>query len=66
MIGATLRERPRHARPFRGGETLRTAGTLLGHDGERPVMTPYDCMLVMPSKRLWPGRTAVRLARRVG
>jgi len=63
MIGATLRERPRHARPV----PAETAGTLLGHDGERPVVTPHDdCMLVMPSKRLWTGQTAVRLARRVG
>ena len=53
------------AQPFTGGEIVPEAGTLLGHDGEREVVTPYDdCMLVMPSKRLWPGQTAVRLARR--
>ncbi len=51
---------------FTGGEIIAKAGTLLGHDGDRTVVTPYDdCMLVMPSKRLWPGQTAVRLARRV-
>lgn len=55
------------AQPFMGGEIIETAGTLLGHDGGREIVTPYDeCMLVMPSKRLWPGQTAVRLARRVG
>ena len=55
------------AQAFTGGEIIEKAGTLLGHDGDRAVTTPYDeCMLVMPSKRLWPGQTAVRLARRVG
>ena len=51
------------AQPFSGGEVLATAGTLVGHDGDRPVYTPADhTMLVMPSKRLWNGQTAVRLA----
>ena len=49
--------------PFEGGEVLAKAGTLIGHDGDRPVVTPKDnTMLVMPSKRLWPGQTAVRFA----
>ncbi|MEZ5649606.1 MAG: hypothetical protein R3E87_03560 [Burkholderiaceae bacterium] len=57
----------RFALPFTGGEVIERAGTLLGHDDDRPVLTPYDdCMLVMPSKRLTRGLTAVRLARRVG
>lgn len=57
----------RFAKAFTGGEIIAKAGTVLGHDGDRPVTTPYDdCMLVMPSKRLWPGQTAVRLARREG
>ncbi|MEM9247661.1 MAG: M14 family metallopeptidase [Pseudomonadota bacterium] len=51
------------SQPFTGGETIPEAGTLLGHDGETPVTTPEDnMMLVMPSKRLWKGQTAVRLA----
>ncbi|MEO1679123.1 MAG: M14 family metallopeptidase [Pseudomonadota bacterium] len=51
------------AEPFTGGELLARAGTLIGHDGEAPVTTPEDnMMLVMPSKRLWKGQTAVRLA----
>lgn len=55
-----------HARDFEGGEVIATAGTLLGHDGDREVVTPHDdCMLVMPSRRLWKGMTAVRLAQRV-
>ena len=52
------------ARPFRGLEVLPEAGTLLGHDGDRAVVTPHDdCVLVMPSRRLWRGQTAVRLGR---
>lgn len=52
------------AEAFQGGEVLGDAGTLIGHDGDRPVVTPYpDCMLVMPGTRLWQGMTAVRLAR---
>ena len=55
----------RFAQTFTGGEVIPTGGTLLGHDGDREVVTPYDgCMLVMPNKRLWKGQTAVRLARR--
>ncbi|MEZ5741913.1 MAG: hypothetical protein R3E68_22385 [Burkholderiaceae bacterium] len=57
----------RFASPFTGGEILPKAGTTLGWDGDREVRTPYDDrMLVMPSKRLYRGQTAVRLARRVG
>jgi len=53
------------AQPFLGGEIIEKRGTLIGHDGETPVVTPEnDIMLVMPSKRLWRGQTAVRLARR--
>lgn len=54
------------ARPFKGLEVLPEAGTLIGHDGERAVVTPHDdCVLVMPSRRLWRGQTAVRLGRYV-
>ncbi|WP_029062933.1 succinylglutamate desuccinylase/aspartoacylase family protein [Labrenzia sp. DG1229] len=53
------------AEPFFGGEVIAKKGTLLGYDGDEPVVTPEDdLMLVMPSKRLWRGQTAVRLARR--
>ena len=48
---------------FTGGEIIAKKGTLIGHDGNRPIHTPADnTMLVMPSKRLWKGQTAVRLA----
>lgn len=54
----------RFARPFTGLELIEQAGTLIGWDGEREVRTPYDrCVLVMPSKRLYRGQTAVRLGR---
>ncbi|MEM8951086.1 MAG: succinylglutamate desuccinylase/aspartoacylase family protein [Pseudomonadota bacterium] len=52
------------AQPFQGMEVLPKAGTLIGHDGTKPVVTPYDnCVLIMPSRRLWKGQTAVRLGR---
>ncbi|MCR9059715.1 MAG: succinylglutamate desuccinylase/aspartoacylase family protein [Rhodobacteraceae bacterium] len=53
------------AKAFSGGEIIAKKGTLLGYDGDEPIVTPEDdLMLVMPSKRLWRGQTAVRLARR--
>lgn len=49
---------------FQGMEVLAEAGTLIGHDGDNPVVTPHnDCVLIMPSMRLWKGQTAVRLGR---
>jgi predicted deacylase len=53
------------AAPFIGGEILPRAGALIARDGGREIRTPYDdCMLVMPSRRLWRGQTAIRLARK--
>jgi predicted deacylase len=49
---------------FRGLEVLSSRGTLIGRDGDREVRTPYDdCVLIMPSRRLGTGQTAVRLGR---
>jgi predicted deacylase len=49
---------------FRGLEVLPSKGTLIGHDDGREVRTPYDdCVLIMPSRRLAKGQTAVRLGR---
>jgi hypothetical protein len=49
---------------FRGLEVLSAKGTLIGRDGDREVRTPYeDCVLIMPSRRLIKGQTAVRLGR---
>ncbi|MGQ0675535.1 MAG: succinylglutamate desuccinylase [Rhodospirillales bacterium] len=47
-----------------GLEVIPAAGTLIARDGAREIRTPYDeCVLIMPSKRLGPGLTAVRLGR---
>jgi predicted deacylase len=49
---------------FRGLEVLPEKGTLIGRDGGREIRTPYDnCVLIMPSRRLIRGQTAVRLGR---
>ena len=55
----------RFTQPFRGGEKIACAGTLIATDGGREVVTPYDdCVLVMPSLRqLRAGVTTVRLGR---
>lgn len=54
----------RFARPFVGMEVIERAGTIIGHDGDRPVRTPYDsCVLIMPNRRRKAGDTAVRLGR---
>ena len=52
---------------FNGLEVIPKAGTVIAYDGEMPVTTPYDdCVLIMPSRRLNPGASAVRLGRYVG
>lgn len=49
---------------FWGEEIIPDAGTLLGTDGGREIRTPYpNCVLIMPSRRLVRGQTAVRLGR---
>ncbi len=49
---------------YLGLEVVPAAGTVIGLDGDRPVTTPYDnCVLIMPSRRLTRGQTAVRLGR---
>jgi predicted deacylase len=54
----------RFVREFQGLEVIPEAGTVIAHDGGRPIRTPYDrCVLVMPSRRLSRGLTAVRLGR---
>ncbi len=57
-------ERFDFAGDFRGLEMLPEKGTLIGRDDGREVRTPYDnCVLIMPSRRLVRGQTAVRLGR---
>jgi predicted deacylase len=56
----------RFVEDYRGLEIIPKAGTVIAYDGEAPVATPYDdCVLIMPSRRLNPGASAVRLGRYV-
>lgn len=54
----------RFTQPFTGLELIEQAGTVIAHDGDHEIRTPYGrCVLVMPSVRqLRPGVTVVRLA----
>jgi hypothetical protein len=58
---------PQFAQPWRGGQVVDKAGTLLGTNGGQPFVTPYDhCVLVMPTVvHATAGATLVRLAREV-
>ena len=51
-------------REFGGLEVIPATGTVLAHDGDEPIATPYG-VLVTPSRRFKPRRTAVRLGRYV-
>jgi predicted deacylase len=52
--------------PYIGLEIIARQGTVIGHDDDKEVRTPYDdCVLIMPSRRLVRGQTAVRLGRYV-
>lgn len=54
----------RFVRTFQGFEVIPEEATLIAHDGDRPIRTPYpDCVLVMPAREPLPGKTAVRLGR---
>ena len=56
----------RFVEDYRGLEVIPTAGSVIAYDGDKPVTTPYDdCVLIMPSRRLNPGASAVRLGRYV-
>lgn len=57
-------EKFRFTEPFVGMEIIEKAGTIIAYDGARPITTPYDnCVLIMPTRNLRPGLTAVRLGR---
>lgn len=52
----------RFAEDWSGLERL-PEGTLIGHDGPTEIRAPHpETVLIMPSRRLWRGKTAVRLA----
>ena len=54
----------RFTEPFVGLEVVKKAGTLIGWDGDIEIRTPHDdCVMVMPSRRLVRGQTAVRFGR---
>jgi predicted deacylase len=54
----------RFVQEYNGFEVIEKAGTVLAYDGDSAVVTPYDnCVLIMPSKRLGKGGSAVRLGR---
>lgn len=60
-------ERFRFTAPFVGMEVIGRAGTVIGWDDGRAILTPYDdCVLIMPARRVKSGQTAVRLGRIVG
>ncbi len=55
-------ERFRFTRTFRSLDVIPRAGTLIAVDAGREIRTRYDnCVLIMPSRRLARGQTAVRL-----
>jgi predicted deacylase len=57
----------RFAADFRGLETIPRKGDEIARDGDTVVRAPYDeCVLIMPSRRLGKGQTAVRLGRYIG
>lgn len=57
-------EQCRFTGDYKGLEVIPLAGTVICVDGVREIRTPYDdCVLVMPTRRLAPGLTAVRLGR---
>jgi predicted deacylase len=49
---------------YRGMEVIPEEGTLIGWDGDTEILTPYgECVLIMPSRRLRKGESAVRFGR---
>ena len=52
------------AADYRGMEVIAEAGTVIAWDGDFEIRTPYDdCVLIMPSRRLRKGESAVRFGR---
>ncbi len=57
-------DRFRFVEDYQGMEVIADEGTVIGWDGERAVRTPYpNCVLIMPSRRLRRGESAVRFGR---
>ncbi len=54
----------RFAEDYVGLEVIACTGTTIAYNGDTPVTTPYDdCVLIMPSRRLKAGQTAIRFGR---
>lgn len=54
----------RFEKDFYGLDVIPRAGTLIAFDGRAEIRTPYDnCVLIMPTRRISRGQTAVRLGR---
>lgn len=59
-------DRFRFVEDYQGMEVILDEGTVIGWDGEHAVRTPYpECVLIMPSRRLRRGESAVRFGRYV-
>ena len=59
-------DRFRFVEDYQGMEVIPGEGTTIGWDGDRAIRTPYpDCVLIMPSRRLRRGESAVRFGRYV-
>lgn len=57
----------RFVEPYESLATIPRAGTVIAEEAGQPIRTPHDnCVLIMPSRRLVAGQTAVRLGRVVG
>ncbi len=52
----------RFVEDYQGFEVIEKKGTIIAYDDDKEIRTPYDnCVLIMPSRRLGPGGSAVRL-----
>ena len=64
-MGSEMCIRDRFSSDWQGFEVLKK-GTVIGKDDQEFVYAPYDeTILIMPTKRLFKGKTAVRLAYRI-
>ena len=54
------------AENYLGMEVIAEAGTLIAHDGDEPILTPYDdCLLMMPNFKSGRNMRKLRLCRRM-
>lgn len=66
-VTRTGRDGFRFVEAYESLATIPRAGTVIAEEAGKPIRTPHDnCVLIMPSRRLVAGQTAVRLGRIVG